>query len=323
MSDFRCPSCSGPIRMEENSSTVVCPYCSTTVQVKTGERIKESYVMRLQFGREDASERMLAWTAKQLGAPRDLIKNGEVKKAELVFWPFWVVEVEANGSYEGTQKKIGIGDSTGPRTWDSVKESRTISTEQDILVPASTRFPKQLGNYVIPTKRKEFFQYDLVREAGGTTRPIVVDQESALRTATAKMHALVKAEALKELDRVERIDITTRVPAVFLVHVPIWHITYRYRVRRYKALVGGAAGTVIYAEYPRRIAFRAMLMMSGLLHLAIGGGLGLVLVYVGLAYSDGIFPTIVGIVWGLGMIAFALRFLSAALDITRGEEMVS
>jgi uncharacterized Zn finger protein (UPF0148 family) len=72
MSDISCPNCDGPIEVPRDSSTVVCPYCSTTVQVRTGEILKESYVMRLQYSLDDSWAKMLSWASKQLGAPKDL-----------------------------------------------------------------------------------------------------------------------------------------------------------------------------------------------------------------------------------------------------------
>ena len=103
MSDISCPNCDGPIEVPHDSSTVVCPYCSTTVQVKTGEILKESYVMRLQYGLNDSWSKMLSWASKQLGAPKDLEQKAEIVESKLVYYPFWVVEVEAKADYMGTQ----------------------------------------------------------------------------------------------------------------------------------------------------------------------------------------------------------------------------
>ena len=61
MSDLSCPNCDGPVTIPHHSSTVVCPYCSTTVQVSSREILKESYLMRVQYSLDDAWKKMLDW----------------------------------------------------------------------------------------------------------------------------------------------------------------------------------------------------------------------------------------------------------------------
>jgi len=90
MADYKCPNCDGPFELPRQSNTVVCPYCSTTIQVKTGEVIKESYIMRVQFNIDQVREKMLSWATKQLGAPKDLEEKAEIKEGKLVYYPkYW------------------------------------------------------------------------------------------------------------------------------------------------------------------------------------------------------------------------------------------
>ena len=94
MARTRCPNCDGELKIPKHSSTVVCEYCNTTVNVKTGAILKENYFMKLQYDLEMATEKMYGWGTKQLGAPKSL-DQAKIVESKLVFWPFWVVEVEA------------------------------------------------------------------------------------------------------------------------------------------------------------------------------------------------------------------------------------
>ena len=322
MSKIQCPNCDGPIQIPPHSNTVVCPYCSTTVQVKTGEILKESYVMRVQYSLDDAWGKLLNWATKQLGAPQDMEEKSKVVESELVYYPFWVVEVEADGNYVGTQKKPnwGGGGRFKSLSWDSVEETGHLDLEKDIFVPATMDIPKALIDYIIPTKRKEFFSKDMIDDIAGKLRPVQIDREAAINSAKKGMARLLHEEAMKEVDHVNRMDTELNVPAVFLVYVPVWHIKYDFSIRKYNAMVDGASGRVISLKFPRKMAFRAMTFMGGLIHLGVGGGLGLLLVYLGLTQFDGIFPTAIGIVFGLGMLGFALRFLRTAFTLDAEEE---
>lgn len=323
MSDISCPNCDGPIEVPQHSNTVVCPYCSTTVQVKSGEILKESYVMRVQYSLDAAWKKMLDWTTKQLGAPNDIEEKAEIVESNLVYYPFWVVEVEAKADYEGTQKKPDFSrkDRASSLGWKSVSETGHLDIEKDVFVPATEDIPRVLNDYIIPTKRKEFFSKDIISDVAGKLRPVQIARENAIDVAKARMIHLLNEEAKKEVDHVIRMDSQMNVPAVFLVHIPVWHIKYDFSIRKYNAMVDGASGRVISLKFPRKLAFRAMTLFGGLLHLGIGGGLGVVLVYFGLTVFDGIFPTVFGIAWGLGMLVFALRFIMTAFTLDSEEEV--
>ena len=324
MTEITCPHCDGRLNVPDQSSTVVCEYCGTTVNVKTGEILKENYLMKLQYDLDMATEKMFTWGTKQLGAPKGL-NQSKILESKLVFWPFWVIEVEAKGNYTGVQNKPNFGGKTSVKhlDWNKVKETNSIDVEKDIFVPANPETPKALERYIIPTKRKEFFDGDKILEVRGTTKSIQIDQQVAVKKATQMMSDILNDEAMKEVDQITKMDVQMKTPAVFLVSVPIWHIKYCYKIRNYDALVDGASGRIINMKFPRKIAFRGMTLLSGLLHLAIGGGIGLLLVYLGLTASDGIYPTVFGIAFGLGMLAIAIRFFMTAISLSAGMEEAS
>jgi hypothetical protein len=277
--------------------------------------------MKLQYDLEMASEKMYSWGMKQLGAPKAL-NQSKIVESKLVYWPFWVVEVEAEANYTGVQKKPDFKGSNSQKrlSWNNVTETGTLDMEQDIFIDANQETPLPLTKYIIPTRRKEFFDKDQILEVRGTAKPIQRDQKAAVQMAKKMMSDLLRQEALKEVDSISQMDIELKTPAVFLVHIPIWHIKYCYKIRNYNGLVDGASGRIIHLKYPRKMAFRAMTLLGGLLHLVIGGGIGLLLTYLGLVASDGIFPTIFGISFGLGMLAIALRFFKTAISLSAGME---
>jgi hypothetical protein len=277
--------------------------------------------MKLQYDLDMATEKMYSWGMKQLGAPKSLDQS-KIVESKLVFWPFWVVEVEAKANYTGVQNKPDFKGRTTQRRldWNKVTETGEIDIEQDIFIPANSDIPDQLRGYIIPTKRKEYFDKDQIIEVRGTTKAIQVEQSEAIKKAKKKMSHQIREEALKEVDSITKMDEDLKIPAVFLVSIPIWHIKYCYKIRNYNALVDGASGRIISLKFPRKMAFRAMTLFSGLLHLVVGGGIGLLLTYLGLVASDGVFPTVFGIAFGLGMLGISLRFFRTAISLSAGVE---
>ncbi len=318
---IKCPNCDGKINIPEQSSTVVCEYCNTTINVKSGEILKENYFIRLQYDLNQTAEKMYSWGMKQLGAPKGL-EQSKIVESKLVFWPFWVIEVEAKAKFTGLQDKPDFSkrDFHSELSYIKIIETGKIDMEEDIFIPANTETPPALMEYAIPTKRKEFFDKDQILEVRGITKPVQMEQKVALQRAKKMMSKVLRKEALKEVDSITKMDEELKTPAVFLVSIPIWHIKYCYKSRNYDALVDGASGRIVYMKFPRKMAFIAKTLSSGLLHLVIGGGIGLLLVYLGLTLYDGIYPTIFGITFGLGMLAISLRFFRTALSSRAGME---
>ncbi len=321
MAQLKCPNCGATLAIPTQSSTFVYPYCSTTIRAKTGEVLKENYILRLQFGINEAREKMLGWAMKQLGAPKGL-EDAEVKESKLIFWPFWVVEVEAKATHDGVQKKPDFhgSDTTTYLKWKEVTEHGSIDIETDIFIPANPETPTSLRNYIIPTKRKEYYNHDKILDVRGITKSIQFDQDKARMMAQKTMLDTIHQEALQEVATITKMDHNLKIPAVFLVNIPIWHIKYSYGLRSYEALVDGASGRIVNIKFPRKMAFRAMTMFGGLLHLGVGGGIGLLLTYLGLIVFGDIYPTVIGIVFGLGMLAFSLIFFRTALSLRAGME---
>jgi hypothetical protein len=291
--------------------------------VRKREILKESYVMRLQYSLDNSWTKMLSWASKLLGAPKDLEQKAKIVQSKLVYYPFWVVEVEATADYSGTQSKPDFDEKGrfGRVDWKTVEEDGHIELEKDVFIPANTNIPKSLANYQVPVKRKEFFDKDLVAETAGSLFQTQVERESAIESAKRGMNLLLREEAMKEVDHIRSLKAELNIPAVFLVHIPVWHIKYDFSIRKYDTMVDGASGRVISLKFPRKLAFRAMTLFGGLIHLGAGGGAGLLLVYLGLTRFDSIFPTVAGVVFGLGMLAFAFRFIATAVTLEAEEEV--
>lgn len=323
MTELECPYCGGIVELPPYCSTVVCPYCNTTIRTKTGTIFKEHYMMDIQYSLQDAQEKMFEWAMKQLGAPEDL-KQAEIVDSNLTFWPFWVVEIEANAAYSGSQKKPKF-----PRNealsihkveWEVEHEEGTIDLADDFFIPANREMPKSLMNYNIPIKRKDFFDQEKISDQGGMREEIQVDQDEALTIARSSMVGSLRQEAKIEIEEIVQLDHDLKITAIFLIEIPIWHIEYSYNGERYNAFVDGASGRVVSLNFPRKESYRAQTQLIGHLHLGIGGAISLLLIYLGLTQFDGVFPTYFGLALGFEMIIFSLLFSREARSLGTGEE---
>lgn len=326
MKQVICPHCKGKVEVPELSNTVVCPYCSTTIQIPTGEISKEHYIMRTQFTLQQSRDRLFSWVVKQLGAPKGLDQKANIRDHRLVYWPFWVVGIKASSDYTGNQWKPDFSGSHSEKTSRTkiFLKSGHIDTHRDVFVPAHPGIPKHLRRFVIPTRRKEFFKRELVLDSGGFQEAVHVDRDKAVELAKGEVKEALLKEALKDVGVVNRIDYDVNVSAVFLVHVPVWHLRYSYSLKSYEALVDAASGRVIFSRFPMKLAYRASLIMNGVVQLVVGGGIGLAVLLVGLfvlpASIYAVAVDLFGLALGLGMLAFAMRYFITAFSLKSGVE---
>jgi hypothetical protein len=78
---------------------------------------------------------------------------------------------------------------------------------------------------------------------------------------------------LQEVSKIDSRDDKIDVGETFLIHVPVWELTYRYGNKKYKASVSAPTGYVIESQYPRSMSFRAGGIGVGLIMLLIGAAL--------------------------------------------------
>ncbi len=275
----RCAFCDADFETGPGDVLLVCPYCGTAQTIE-GAKFKNHYMIRVHFAQHEAQAVLLDWLSKQLGVPEDLAAKARFVEYKQVWYPFWVSRVDAHTEYHGLGRDATFHD-PWPQYPGAYKrfsyfwkpESGKFIRRYEIKTPGIEDIDEDIKNFPIPTRANEYFSHSHAEEYDGVVLHSKVSEEQAKEFARKKAYENQTALILQEVDKIERRDDNIDVGETFLIHIPVWELTYRYGNSKYRASVSASTGYVIESKYPRSMAFRAMGIVSGLLFLGIGGAL--------------------------------------------------
>ncbi|MHA1575968.1 MAG: hypothetical protein ACTSU3_01275 [Candidatus Thorarchaeota archaeon] len=275
----RCAFCDADFEAGPGDVLLVCPYCGTA-QTTDGLKFKDHYMIRVHFDQQEAQTTLLDWVSKQLGAPEDLAATARFLQYEQIWYPFWISRVDAKSSYHGMGKDANFH-GEWPQRRGAYKriqffwkpESGEFNRRHEVKLTATAGVDEDVQAHPIPTRAKEYFSHAHAEEFDGKVLHSQISEEQARSSAKERALNLQTALIMKEVDKIESRNDDIDVGETFLIHVPVWELTYRYGNRKYKASVAASTGYVIESKYPRSMAFRAMGVGFGLILLLAGIGL--------------------------------------------------
>ncbi len=275
----RCNFCDADFETGPGDVLLVCPYCGTA-QTTEGAKFKDHYMIRVHFDQHEAQTVLLDWVSKQLGAPQDLPVRAQFVQYKQIWYPFWISRVDSHSTYQGLGKDANFY-GEWPQRRGAYKridffwkpESGQFTRRHEIKISAVESVDEDIKAHPIPTRSKEYFSHAHAEEFDGKVLHSEMSEDDA--KALAKKRAFEKQTALimDEVDKIESRNDQLDVGETFLIHIPVWELTYRYGNRKYKASVAASTGYVIESKYPRSMAFRAMGVGFGLIMLLVGVGL--------------------------------------------------
>ncbi len=307
----RCAFCDADFETDPDDVLLVCPYCGTA-QTLEGAKFTNHYMIRVHFNQTEAQQVLLDWLSKQLGAPDDLTVKARFEGYEQVWYPFWVSRVDARSTYKGLGRDANFYD-PWPQYPGAYKrfsyfwkpEHGEFTRRYEIKIAGIESIDEDIKRFPIPTRAKEYFSHAHAEEYDGKVLHSKVSEAQAKEYAKKRAYENQTALILDEVDKIESRDDDIKVGETFLIHVPIWELTYRYGNSKYRASVSASTGYVIESKYPRSMSFRAAGILSGLLSLLIGGSLiAMANGYLGPQQYIGFGNVTGGILFLLGLVLF-------------------
>lgn len=277
----RCNFCDADFTTGPGDVLLICPYCGTA-QTIDGVKFKDHYMIRVHFDQHEAETTLLDWVSKQLGAPADLPVKANFVEYQQIWYPFWISRVDAHTEYHGLGR-----DATFQNEWPQYRgaykhisffwkpESGEFTRRHEINIAGVKDIDPDVRSHPIPTRAKEYFSHEHAKEFDGKVLNSNMTEEDA--KAAARQIAIDRQTALvlQEISKIESRQDDIKVGETFLIHVPVWELTYRYGNSKYKASVSAPTGYVIESQYPRSMSFRAGGIGVGLIMFLIGVALAI------------------------------------------------
>ncbi len=286
--EVECPVCSAKFKIPDTITITTCPYCGTTFEVQSRERVGDHFFFPVI--NKDSGGLLLKFLSRQYGAPADIVE-AKIESKTLHYLPVYFFYIHAN------------------------LEGSTAEEVAFIGIPATDEFEWLLEGYPFPVRGKRFFDESIMKK--GKYYEPKISKEEAEKKAVEKVLRVVKEEADISGDyfTVDRVKLDVVYQG--LVHYPIWEVHYTYGGKKFYGYVDGSTGLVISASYPLTQEARKKAGVIGIS--AIGIGLLFGLVFAKFAGRWGLFGGLIPGIAGAWPIVFSgTRSERRASQIIRG-----
>jgi hypothetical protein len=238
--EISCAHCGAPIQFKPGEIVTTCRYCGFTQVIQTGQAFTFEHSMFLnEYDPAQVESVVREWMRSGFTKPGDLAKKSKITEKNLVYIPFWVLEVEATSSYKGIFERI---------TPPVVKEGK-IEKHYDWLILArkATQFPTR--EYDVPLEGK--VPYDF-RKIEGFAKVLnsEIEKDEAVEKAKQQIEAHHQFLVKQEVDKIIEMRTHFKFGDAVYLHAPIWFVAYEYKKENYQIILDGATGMVIKGDIP-------------------------------------------------------------------------
>lgn len=107
---FTCPNCGAEIVTDATTAATYCYFCHNPVVLsgRLSGKFLPDKVLPFAVEKEEAVRKFLEWTQKKRFVPSNFFDKAQIEKLTGVYFPYWVVDAELDGSLSGTGTNIRI-----------------------------------------------------------------------------------------------------------------------------------------------------------------------------------------------------------------------
>jgi len=237
---INCAHCGAPIQFNPGEIITTCRYCGFTQVIETSQPFILEHSMFLnEYDPTQMENNVHKWMRTGFTKPSDLARSSKITEKNLVYLPFWTLEVEASSTYKGIFERL-----TPPIVRDG-----KIKKHYDWLILArkATKFPTR--EYDVPLEGKIPYDFRKIEDFSKVLNSEIGKRE-ALEKAKQQIETHHQFLAKQEVDKIVEMHTDFEFGDVVYLHAPIWFMAYEYKNKKYKITLDGATGTVIKGDIP-------------------------------------------------------------------------
>lgn len=237
---INCAHCGAPTQFKPGEIVTTCRYCGFTQVIETGRPFAFEHSMFLnKYDKAQVESVVREWMRTGFTKPGDLAKSSKVSEKNLVYIPFWVLEVEATSLYKGIFERL---------TPPVAKEGKIEKTyDWLILARKAAQFPTR--EYDVPLEGKIPFDFRKIEDFARVLNS-EIEKSEAMKKAKQQIEAHHHFLAKQDVDNIIEMHTDFKFGDTIYLHAPIWFITYEYKKKNYQIILDGATGTVIRGDIP-------------------------------------------------------------------------
>ena len=253
--NYNCPDCGAEIITDENTAATFCIYCGNTSIIKnrlTGE-FAPSKIIPFKMEKQKAKETFKNLRKEKPLTPKTFTSEQNIEKIQGVYIPFWLYQVDVDGTIEATATKVtswSSGDTHYTKT-DYYNVIRTgMMTYNKVPVDGSTRFANDMMNSREPFDYNKRIDYNHAYLSGFLAEKYDVDKEKAFEDAKTRTLNSTKDEMLQSMHgystkTIKKNSLQSEQKDAEYVLLPVWMVNVKYKEKYYLFAMNGESGKFI------------------------------------------------------------------------------
>ncbi|MFX1562057.1 MAG: hypothetical protein ACFFDP_01985 [Promethearchaeota archaeon] len=313
-----CVNCGGAIDVHPDDAIITCGYCGVSF-APDGKQFKEHFALKVNYSEKDALDTLKAYLVKVPGVPNDLATQISLKEIRMVYYPFWVYNVQGRVAYRGRDRKAHFRDAVGHRFtslhWEWVEEAGQQEQTRQIRLYAGPQVRKEIQTYPIATRSRRFFNLEEAKEHTANVLFSKVPEEAARQNAVAETRNMIFDRIRRETAEVAQVREEFNVTDHAYIHVPIYHVIYTVGGGKvYEAALDASNGRVLFTQIPRTTGFKLKSIITAIIWFGIAGAGAIVTLLTQYFYAGVGLAIIAGVV---GLLTLILTFRGVTAEKAR------
>lgn len=252
---YNCPDCGATIICDEETSATFCIYCGNTSIIKnrlTG-KFAPSKIIPFKKSKEEAINAFKGLKKGRPLVPKSFVSEKNIEKITGVYIPFWLFDVNVNGTIEANGTKVKHW-SSGDRRYTKTDYYEMIRNGgmkfNKIPVDGSTKFFDDIMNTIEPFDYNELIDFNHVYLSGFLAEKYNVEKEESYELA--KKRALLSGKKIILSDMkgyttktVKSNNLEATEDNTEYVLLPVWMVNVKYNNKYYLFAMNGQTGEFV------------------------------------------------------------------------------
>lgn len=285
---YKCENCGAEIVTDEQTSATFCVYCGNTaiLRDKLSGKFAPDLIIPFKKEKEEAIKAFSKLGKGRPLMPKDFNKQENINKIKGIYIPFWLYDIELQGSVNAKGTKV--------KTWHSFN---TTYTKTDIYslkrtgamnfykvpIDASLRFDNSLMNSLEPFLYDELEEFNHSYLAGFYAEKYDFDDIESYQEVANRAYMTGREEMMQNCKGYTSTtylsdDLKVKPTKKYYVLLPVWMVNVKYKDKMYTFAMNGQTGefigdipldkkkAVIYGSLVFIITFLLIILISYILY---------------------------------------------------------
>ena len=243
LKEMKCPNCGAPLNPASGEAMVVCGYCGTSVSLGSlgWTKVQKHFILDVKVQMKDQAELVAKAFLDNSIFHRHLFEKSELKKMELNYLPYWIMDAGYSAEYRYKREQVnpggfvavgmgGRGGFGGPTVnVQTIVESGSDVNEVNYPIIASEDLNQyQPPDYVFNLSNKRpIGQDDLngpIKLMNGT-----IGEEKARLDGNIRIQQWEIRRLQKSVHGFMSANVKVDIADTYLVHIPVWSLQFQHK----------------------------------------------------------------------------------------------